>query len=142
MKENQDIIIDQALSPEEKENYLSSLSFATDNEKVRRDIPEDEKLQMKDFVVEESTIVMEKTAEMKAIVKEFTEALKKNKEGLKDALTRLKKGYTENEERVFMVDDQEAGMMNIHDKEGKFLYQRKLRPNEKQARILSVAVNE
>jgi hypothetical protein len=138
MKENQDVVLDQALTPEEKANYLSSMSFSTETEKVRRDIPEDEKQQMKDFVVEESTIVMEKTAEMKQIVKEFTEALKKNKEGLKDALTRLKKGYTENEERVFLIDDQDNGLMNIHDKDGKFLYSRKLRPNEKQARLLNV----
>lgn len=138
MKEKENIVMDQAWSYEEKMEHLKTLSFATDTEKVRRDLSEDEKDQMKEFIVGESTTVMEKTAEMKAIVKEFNDALKINKEGITDALTRLKKGFTENEEQVFLIDDQDEGMMNVHDKNGIFLYQRKLKPSEKQTRVISM----
>lgn len=124
---------------DEREERLMTMACKSEYEKVRRPYSEDEKIQMKDFVVDESTTIMKQTAEFKEIQKEFSEAIKKHKEGVHDALTTLDRGYTENEEKVFMIDDQEEGMMHTYDKFGEHISSRKLLPNEKQTRVLSIS---
>lgn len=123
---------------DERMERIQAIAYSSENEPVRRKYSEETIQETKDFVVSESTVIMESTAEMKQIVKEFKDALKKNKEAVHDALVTLKRGYSENQEPVFLIDDQEEGMMNVYDKFGEFLYSRKLRPDEKQTRVLSM----
>lgn len=128
----------QDLSPEAREQALRDQADGTDHIPVRREYDDDTKEQLRDFVVAESTIVMEKTKEFKDIAKEFNDALKKHKESVTDALVKIKQGYSENDENVFNIADQESGMMNVYDKFGCLLHSRKLKPAEKQATIHSL----
>lgn len=122
----------------ERTERIKAIAYSSTTEPVRRKYSEETIQETKDFVVSESTVIMENTAEMKRIAKEFSDALKKNKEAVHDALKTLKRGYSENEETLFLIDDQEEGMMNVYDVFGEFQYSRKLRPEEKQTRVLSM----
>ena len=53
----------------------------------------------------------------------------------------LRLGYSENLEQVFLLDDQEDGVMRTFDAEGKFVSERKLTPKEKQLSVVSVNRN-
>ena len=120
------------LPKEQRAEQLEAIAKKTAIEVVKRPYSEDDKTQMKDFVMEESIILKDQSDEMKAIVKEFQAAIKKAKESIADAITRFKKGVSENEEKVYYIDDQEAGTMDIVDANGIVLYTRKLFPDEKQ----------
>lgn len=120
------------LPKEQRAEQLELIAEKTNFEVVKRPYSEDEKLQLKDSVVDESTTIMDQTKEFKEIKKEFDTAIKKSKESVSDALTRIKKGFSENEEKVYYIDDQEAGTMNVVDANGEILYTRKLFPDERQ----------
>lgn len=127
----------QDIPKEQRFKHLGEMAVKTQTEKVRRQYSEDEILQMKDFVSEESISLLEKDEEFAAIKKEFNAAIKKFKDQIKDALKSLKRKYSEQEETVFLMDDQEAGLMHIYDQEGVFLYSRKLYADERQLTTLS-----
>lgn len=120
------------LPKQQRAEQLELIAKKTNFEVVKRPYSEDEKLQLKDSVVDESTTIMDQTKEFKEIKKEFDTAIKKSKESVSDALTRIKKGFSENEEKVYYIDDQEAGIMNVVDANGEILYTRKLFPDERQ----------
>lgn len=126
------------VAPENREQMLRDIATKTNSEKVIRHYDEDEKTQMKDFVVENSISVKKQTEDFKAIQTEFNNAMKKYKEGINDALTQIDKGFSENEETVFCIADQEEGEMNVYDKRGEYLYSRKLMPAERQTKVLDL----
>ncbi len=129
----------QDLPAEERAERLAMLSYKADFKSVRRPFDDDIKEQLKETIVENTHTILVQSADMKRIVKEFNDALKVNKETVKDASYTLKRGYSENEEKVFFVDDQENGLMHIYDSFGVHQESRKLLPNEKQSRLLSIA---
>lgn len=123
---------------EQRAEQLEAIATKTHFEVVKRQYSDDEKDQMKTFLMEESISLKDNSEEMKKIVKEFQAAIKKYKEGIADAVTRFKKGFSENEEKVYLMDDQEAGIMNVFDANGEYLYTRKLFPDERQTTILTL----
>lgn len=124
---------------EQRAALLKEMAVKVEFEKVKRHYNEDEKSQIKDAITEESIQLMDKQEEFKAIKKEFDKAIKANKDKLIIALKDVKRGYSENEEDVYLIDDQESGLMNVYDASGTHLYARKLFPEERQARIVSMA---
>jgi hypothetical protein len=81
---------------------------------------------------------MDQTEEFKKIQKEFNDAVKKQKEAVIDALKGVKRGYSENEEEVYLLDDQEANEMHIYDKNGIYLSTRPLYQDERQTKIFEM----
>jgi hypothetical protein len=136
MNKPENLFVDQPA--EQRAALIAEIATKQQIEKVKRQYTEDEKQQMKDFVTDESISVMEQTAEFKAIKKEFDSAIKKYKDSIIDALKRYKKGFSENDEPVFLIEDQDSGVMNIFDANGEYLYTRKLFPDERQTTILSI----
>jgi len=131
--EKENLFID--VPKEQRSAMLAEISDKQEMQKVQRPYTHDEKMQMKDHVVEESISIKDVKKEMKAVVKEFNDALKKHADSVSHALDNIKKGYSENEETVYMIADQDAGEMNIYDANGVYLSTRKLRPDEKQTKV-------
>jgi len=129
----------QNIPEEDRASALEGLAVKTENQKVRRHYTQDEKDQMKEYISSESIDLMDKDAEFSEIKKEFNKALKSYKEAIKNALTCLKKGYSENEELVYMIDDQENSLMNIYDKRGELILSRALYPEERQTRMINLS---
>lgn len=129
----------QDLNPEQRAKALADICTAKGSEKLRDYYCADEKVQMKDFVAEEGINLMQKKEEFAQISKDFREGIKQYESGIKDALINLQKGYSEKDQPIYMVDDQDAGIMKIYDEKGVFRYSRKLHPEEKQLTALRVA---
>lgn len=127
----------QEIPKEQRFKHLTEMAVKTQTEKVRRQYSEDELNQMKDFVSAESISLLDKDEEFAAIKKEFNAAIKKYREQIKGALKDLKRKFSENEETVFLIDDQEAGLMHIYDGEGIFQCSRKLYADERQLTTLT-----
>lgn len=129
----------QDVAEDQREQMLTEMAKTSTFEKVKRHYSEDEKSQIREFVSNESIVLMDKQEEFKAIKKEFDAAIKEAKNTVTSSLKDLKKGYSENDEKVYMIDDQENGIMNVYDNKGKFLYSRKLFADERQTTILEMA---
>lgn len=136
MKEQEDFY--QEVPKEQRAEMLQNIAVKSEYQKVKRPYSEHEKLRLKDEVVNESTIIMEQKDEMAKIVKEFKTAIKAATSAVKDSLLNIKRGYSENEELVFLVDDQEGGKMHTVDADGVILSTRPLFPNERQTTILTM----
>ncbi len=134
--ENKNLLID--VPKEQRSQMLQDMATKTSNETVRRSYSEDEKVQMKDFLSEESIQLMDQTEEFKAIKKQFDALMKSRKSAILESLKCIKKGYSEQTEKVFLFDDQEKGVMDIHDCNGEFLYSRKLYADERQVKIFDL----
>lgn len=128
----------QDVPVEQRAAMLKEMAVKVEFEKVKRHYNDDEKAQIKDSITEESIELMDKQEEFKAIKKEFDKAIKANKDHLVIALKDIKRGYSENEENVFLIDDQDAGVMNVYDASGTHLYARKLFPEERQTKIVEM----
>lgn len=128
----------QELPKEQRYEALKGIASKISSEKVRRHYTEDEKTQIKDHVATESIQLMERKDEFKEVAKQFRAACKVSETELRDALTRIKRGYSENDEDVFLVDDQESGVMTAYDRDGVFLYERPLYAEERQTRIVNL----
>lgn len=127
----------QDLSPAERIKALEGMCHSKGTEPIRHYYKEDEKQQMKDFVVQEGINLKNKKAEFAEIKKDFNEGIKQYETGIGDALCNLERGYSENVENVFFVDDQDAGLMHTYKANGEFHSSRKLHPEERQRTILS-----
>ena len=136
---NDDKNLIQDIPLEERAEALKSMADKTEVDKVKRHYNQDEKSQIKDFVTEESVLIMETEEEFSTIKKDFQARLKAKKSEVIKALKDIKRGYSESEEPVFLISDQEQGLMNIYDKNGIYLSSRKLFPEERQTRILEMA---
>lgn len=126
------------LSPEERASALREIAFGTSNEKVRRNFSTEQKQSQKDFVTAEGIKLMDLKKEFSDISKEFRANIKDYEDQIKETLTSAKIGYSEKEEVVYLIDDQDSGMMDIYDSEGNFVYSRKLHPEERQAKTVSM----
>lgn len=128
----------QTLSQEERIEALRQMATKTDTQAIRRVFSHDERQQMKDSISENSIDLREKKKAFKVIQTEFNNAAKAFQKQIDCACDDLKRGYTENEEPVFLVDDQDEGMMHTYDQWGKYINSRKLYPDERQTKIVEM----
>lgn len=128
----------QDLSQEERLEALKAQACKQDSQPIRRFYSHDERQQMKDSVYEDTSDLLKKKEEFSIIKKEFDKAAKERNEQIKSAVKDLDKGYTENEEPVFLIDDQENSVMHIYDQFGKHQSTRRLYPEERQTTILNM----
>ena len=123
---------------EQREEMLLGMATKTETEKVKRHYSDDEKSQIREFATEESIQLMDKEEAFSEVKKAHnTEVKAHNKEIIK-ALKDVKRGFSESEEKVYLIADHENGTMDVHDKFGEFLYSRKLFPDERQTTILEM----
>lgn len=123
------------LNPEERFKALQEYAQVTTKEKVRRHYTPEDTDQHREYITNEGIKLMDAKKEFADISSEFRKTIKTYDDQIKDALTCVKRGYSENEETVFGIDDQDRGMMDVYDIKGVLLYSRPLHPEEKQARI-------
>lgn len=123
---------------EQRYAALKEVCTKTTFEKVRRHYNDDEKNQIREHVANESIANMERKDEFAVVRKEFNEACKAVETELRKNLTDLKRGYSENEEDVFCVADQDGGVMRMYDRDGVFLYSRRLFPEERQTLVIDL----
>lgn len=79
--------------------------------------------------------------EMKMVISEYKDKLKPINTSIADTLTEIKTGQQECSGRQYSIADYENGLMEIYDKRGHLIRTRRLKPEEQQTSILSLASN-
>lgn len=125
----------QDQSPEERAKILDDYCHHKEKDMVRRNYTDEDLAEMKNILSERSIELSDLEAEIKDLMQPFKDKSKGLKKFIAELLVDLKKKYTESYEMVYFVDDQEAGLMRAYDVHGNFLYERKLKPGEKQKTI-------
>lgn len=102
---------------------------------IIRDFTEEELSDIKTTLSEQAITLNDAEIEKKELTADLTAKIKLKKAEIKTTLRDLKNKYYENEETVFDIDDQEAGLMYTFDNQGNILSKRRLTPQERQTTI-------
>lgn len=128
----------QDLLPEERAAALEGMARKTETQRVRRHYQDNELQAMKEGLSKEFIGLTDKQEEFSAIKKEFNKAIKELNGSLKQTAQDIKRGFTDNDETVYLIDNQESGEMLIYDQLGNYLSSRPLLPSERQTNILQM----
>lgn len=113
------------------ENTSYYVNLTQDELDVRREKLTDNFIKISDIKNELDQVTKKLKSEQKPLIEENAELLQNIK-----TKTEEKSGV------LYHVDDQEAGMMNSYDEDGYLVSSRRLRPDEKQSSIFSIAQNQ
>ncbi len=114
---------------------IKEIAIAKEERQIRTNYTEDELIEMKDRLYK---AVRLRTAKQE----EFTEVRKGMSQELKDLLLsennlveEISRGFREESKICFLLDNQESGDMEYYTEDGKLVFTRKLRPDEKQTSL-------
>lgn len=113
------------------ENTSYYVNLTQDELDVRREKLTDNFIKISDIKNELDQVTKKLKSEQKPLIEENAELLQNIK-----TKTEEKSGV------LYHVDDQEGGMMHSYDEEGYLVSSRRLRPDEKQSSIFSIAQNQ
>ena len=102
-------------------------------------LAEDEKAANKDKLSENMQSVEDLEEQKKAFMDELNANLKSIKTANKSLLYQLRTGQKQCTGEQYMIPDHESGMMHIYDEDGELISSRRLRPDERQARIFPIS---
>jgi len=126
----------QDKTPEQRIKMLEANAVRVETENIKRFFTEEELSEMKNNLSDLSIEKNDKEEELKAISKDLREKIKGFSAEIKSTLKNLKNKSYVSTETVYLMDDQEKGIMFTYDQNGLLIGQRKLRPEEKQTRIV------
>jgi len=106
---------------------------------VTRELDEDQKLDYKDQLAEESIRLRELEEEKKEIAKSFTDRIKSVKTTINPILNSLNTGFESVIDDVFWIFDQDEGKAMGFTLDGRCVDERRLRPDERQSRIKTMS---
>jgi hypothetical protein len=144
MEENKETIskdLFQDLTPEQRLQSLRDNAYASEETVVTRRYTKEEKQKFKEDLAYAKTEADQLNEELDNVKKQYKAKLKPHEQQIKEASAALRKGYSENREEVFLMDNQHDGVMEIYDGNGKFLSSRRLYENERQTKIVSMERN-
>ena len=127
------------MSPQERVQMLSDNAERRESFTYLKDLTPDEVTELKDEFTSESILLAKLEEEKKAIMDEFKAKIKPVKKEMARMISLLRTRSEEVEESVYLLADQEEGMMGYYNAQGELVNQRRLRQNEKQMRILNKA---
>lgn len=113
------------------ENTSYYVNLTQDELDVRREKLTDNFIKISDIKNELDQVTKKLKSEQKPLIEENAELMQNIK-----TKTEEKSGV------LYHVDDQEGGMMHSYDEEGYLVSSRRLRPDEKQSSIFSIAQNQ
>jgi len=125
----------QDKTPSERLQLLRENAASVENQSVKVMFSEEELADMKHNLSDVSIKENELKEELKEISKDLKGKIKSEREMIKGLLTYLKNKYIMQTQEVYLMDDQDAGLMLTYNAEGMLIESRKLRPSEKQTRI-------
>ncbi len=125
----------QELSPTDRENRLKAHAYCISEEELPRYFSAAEREVLKNELVAEDIYLMDLDEEKKKFLEEINARIKDHKESQKIVVGKLRKNYVRELTQVALIDDQEEGLMNYYDLDGKFIQSRKLRPEERQTKL-------
>lgn len=120
----------------ERLELLKANAVTIEREMVKVHFSEDDLAEMKSRLSENSIIKNDLEIEKKDLTTDLNLKIKEQKGYIKGLLGYLKLKYEEQSQEVFLFDDQENGLMLTYNCVGELIATRRLRPAEKQTRIV------
>lgn len=126
------------LKGEELISALEANAFSSAEEVIERSLTPVDRVAYKDRLA----AIQSRDVDIEEHVAEFMKPLREERKEIKSetkTITRtLKKGFVESTEKVFWMQDEEQRMMHSYDSNGEFIKSRKMRPEERQHRIVEM----
>lgn len=125
-------------TPEEVAQLLRDTCIRTERANVKRYFQPEEldqfRVDLSKLSIKRDDLEVKLKAQAQPLKLEIGQCTKEIKQHLQD----LRKEYTEQEEEVFLIDDQDNGEMIIYSSTGSVVETRRLLPNERQTRIRDI----
>lgn len=128
----------QDLSPEQRLEALKANAHSSELKDLERFFKDDEMEQMREEVAAIGIAKMDAEEEWDAKKKVHSTNMKGYTKSIKENLKNLKKGFIVENKLVFHFADQVEKIMVTYDQDGKVISSRKLRPSERQSKIVDL----
>jgi len=125
----------QDKTPEQKIQFLRDNAMQIEKQNVKVMFSEEELSEMKSNLSDISIEENELKDELKEISKDLKDKIKFKRENIKGLLKYLKDKHRLENQEVYLIDDQDNGLMITYNQDGDVIESRKLRQSEKQTRI-------
>lgn len=122
-------------SPKERRELLDGIAYRREEGNYTRTLDPQEIADAKSKLAESAIRTANILEEKKEVMAEFKERIKDQKEIHDDYLSKIKFGSTNVEGSLFLIDDQENGLMHYFDDRGICVKIRPLMPEERQGVI-------
>lgn len=132
-----DRVLFQEMTPGERVKMLADNAEKKEEFQYPRELSPDEIAELKDELSSESITLSKLEEKKKELMDEMKAEIKPVKAEVQRILQLLRTRIEEVEEEVYLIADQEEGMMGYYNSKGELVHQRLLRGNEKQFRITS-----
>lgn len=126
-------------SQAERLDLLKANCRTAEKQQVKVFFSEDDLAEMKSRLSEHSIERDKHEDELKEISTCIRAKIKSETKDIKGLLVYLKNKYEYQEQEVFEFDDQEQGLMLTYNSAGELINSRKLRPNERQTRMINIS---
>lgn len=127
----------QDVPERDRKQMLADNAEAREEFQYPRDLSHDEISELKDQLSNESISLSKLEEKKKEAMDEFKNKIDPFKKEVKRLLHLLRTRSEEVEEEVYLLADQEEGMMGYYNSRGELVHQRLLRGSEKQLRIMN-----
>jgi hypothetical protein len=127
------------LPPAERLNMLRDNAYAIkEGEMYQKPLSEEEKHEYQKKLLETTLSIQKDSEKLKEIRKEYKERIKKNETLRNESAQAVQFGSVLKNGTVYLMDDQEGGMMEMYAEDGTPLGKRPLLPDERQLSFMSV----
>ncbi len=125
----------QSETPSERRQILKDSCVKMQEFTYAKEFTKDELASKKDELSQQDIKLDKLEEEKKEITQEFNASIKKLKTERKTTLSCVRTGKEEVTEDVYLLDEQDEGIMGYYNHDGVLVYSRPLLPNERQLRI-------
>ncbi len=125
----------QSETPSERRQILKDSCVKIQEFTYAKEFTKDELASKKDELSQQDIKLDKLEEEKKEITQEFNANIKKLKTERKTTLSCVRTGKEEVTEDVYLLDEQDEGVMRYYNQDGVLVYSRPLLPNERQLRI-------
>lgn len=125
----------QDLTPDARVQALKDAAYTTQNEIVRRNYTAAQIERMKNELSDETIIKLDCEEELKKVSKPLKDQIKEHAEVIKNTSREIRRGWFENDEEVFVIQDVQNQEMVHYDRNGKWLYARPMTQQERQLHL-------
>jgi hypothetical protein len=116
---------------------VRSLAITSENRRVQIPFTESETSITQDSFFQNSLKLNAIQEEFSKVAEGYKAKIKELKLTVLANLIDLRNGYNESEEKCFLIDDQENGVMEYYTEKGDMVFSRPLRPDERQTDAFS-----
>jgi len=121
---------------------IKDIAISSEKRNVRVPIASDDLNEMKERYVEKSVVFKQMADEKAAAMSLFKERMSPVQKEITELMGLISDEYQEIDTIVYLLDDQDKGLMRYYLEDGTEVYSRALRPDEKQMNLLSIKQNE